>query len=332
MRARRRKHVSLLYILTALIGALIILFFIFPSIVVWQQTNPGVHAPFPVSVDPAKKVIKSNPSADALFFEPTPTEAAAVGAKGLLAAIGRTIASTPLYQLAAAGGELPNILTINPGLRKEQVASLIGKRLGWDTNKQKQFTQLPPVSTQQLDEGTIAPGDYSISSGDSILAVQEQVQQRFHDEVLSRYTPAVQKVVPLEQGLTIASIIERETSDPQEMRIISGIIWNRLFADMKLQMDSTLQYAKATATSKGTWWPQIQPRDKYIDSPYNTYQNDGLPPGPISEPSTTAVLAALNPAKTSCLYYFHDDNGGIHCSNTYEQHVALLKKYYGQGR
>lgn len=327
---RKKRRFGLLYILAALIGGLIILFFIFPSIVIWEQTSPGSHAPFPVGVDPIKKIIKTSPSADALFAEPTPTEAAAIHAKDIFAALARIIVSTPVYQLAAAGGEIPNIVTINPGLRKEQVAVLIGKRLGWDTNKQKQFTQLPPVSTAQLSEGTISPGDYSIASGDSILAVQEQVQQRFHDEVLSRYTPAVQKIVPLEQGLTIASIIERETSDPQEMRIISGIIWNRLFADMKLQMDSTLQYAKATG--KGAWWPQISPRDKYINSPYNTYQNDGLPPGPIAEPSTSAVLAALNPAKTSCLFYFHDDNGDIHCSDTYEQHVSLLKKYFGQGR
>ncbi len=330
MHKRRKRHTSLLYLLTALTGGLLILFFLFPSIVVWEQTKRGIQPPFPVSVDPVKQIIKSNPSADALFFRPTPTEAAALNAKEIFAAVARVIASTPLYQFAAVEGGIPNILTINPGLRKEQVAALIGKRLGWDAGKQKQFTQLPPVSTSQLEEGTIAPGDYSIAAGDSILAVQEQVQQRFEDEVLSRYTAAVQKVVPLEQGLTIASIIERETSDPQEMRIISGVIWNRLFAGMKLQMDSTLQYAKATG--KGPWWPQVVPRDKYIKSPYNTYQNEGLPPGPISAPSTAAVLAALNPVKTSCLYYFHDDDGEIYCSDTYEQHVGMLKKLYGRGR
>lgn len=329
MRARRKRHPRLMYTLVLLVGGLIILFFLFPSITVWEQQH-GINSPFPVSVDPVKKVIKSNPSADILFFQPTPIEAAAINAKDVFAAVGRLIGDTPVYQFAAATTPVPNILTINPGLRKEQVAAIIGKRLGWDTTKQKQFMNLPPVSTTQLQEGTIAPGDYLIASGDSILSVQEQVQQRFQDEVLSRYTPAVQKIVPLEQGLTIASIIERETSDPQEMRIISGVIWNRLFADMKLQMDSTLQYAKATG--KGVWWPQVVPRDKYINSPYNTYQNEGLPPGPISAPSTSAVLAALNPVKTSCLYYFHDDDGVIHCSDTYEQHVATLKKHYGQGR
>jgi UPF0755 protein len=125
------------------------------------------------------------------------------------------------------------------------------------------------------------------------------------------------------------------------MRIISGIIWNRLFNNMNLQIDATLQYAKASEpdgkTSQrgevaGNWWPAVLPKDKYIKSPYNTYENPGLPPGPIATPSVAAVLAALNPVPTSCLYYFHDANGVFHCSDTYVEHVALLKEYYGQGK
>jgi UPF0755 protein len=57
-----------------------------------------------------------------------------------------------------------------------------------------------------------------------------------------------------------------------------------------------------------------------------------LPPTPIANPSVAAVLAALNPKKTTCLFYFHDASAGFHCSDTYEQHVALLKKYYGRGK
>jgi UPF0755 protein len=60
--------------------------------------------------------------------------------------------------------------------------------------------------------------------------------------------------------------------------------------------------------------------------------NKGLPPTPIANPSVAAVLAALNPTKTDCLFYFHDRKGDFHCSETYEGHVAALKKYYGQGR
>jgi UPF0755 protein len=115
------------------------------------------------------------------------------------------------------------------------------------------------------------------------------------------------------------------------MRHIAGVIWNRLFIDMNLQIDATLQYAKGTDAPK-TWWPVPVPKDKYIESPYNTYQNSGLPPTPIANPSVDAVLAALNPRETDCMYYFHDKDSGFHCTETYEDHVAELKKYYGRGR
>ena len=68
----------------------------------------------------------------------------------------------------------------------------------------------------------------------------------------------------------------------------------------------------------------MRPDDKYIESPFNTYSNKGLPPSPIANPSTDAIIAALNPKKTDCMYYFHDRKANFHCSVTYEEHVALL--------
>jgi UPF0755 protein len=101
---------------------------------------------------------------------------------------------------------------------------------------------------------------------------------------------------------------------------------------MPLQLDATLQYAKAGASGEKNWWPVPKPADKFIKSPYNTYANEGLPPGPIANPSAAAVLAALNPHPTDCIFYFHDRNEGYHCSLTYEEHVRKLKIHYGRGR
>ena len=116
------------------------------------------------------------------------------------------------------------------------------------------------------------------------------------------------------------------------MRAISGIIWNRLVANMNLQIDATLQYAKANSTATKSWWPKVTPADLSRKSPYNTYVHSGLPPTPIANPSVAAVLAALNPLNTSCMFYFHDNAGRFHCSDTYTEHVTLLKKYFGQGK
>jgi hypothetical protein len=153
---------------------------------------------------------------------------------------------------------------------------------------------------------------------------QSAVNARFKSDVLSHYGAAVSRRVPLDDALTIASLIERETLNGNGMRLVSGIIWNRLFSGMNLQIDATVQYAKANEKSVSRWWPNVLPRDIYRRSPYNTYQNPGLPPTPIASPSVAAILAALNPIKTSCLFYFNDEAGTILCSDTYDEHVARV--------
>ena len=108
------------------------------------------------------------------------------------------------------------------------------------------------------------------------------------------------------------------------MRLISGIIRNRLEIGMPLQIDATLQYIRG---DEDNWWPVPRSEDKKIESPYNTYQNVGLPPTPIATPGEDAIKAALNPLDTDCLFYLHDSRGNIHCSTTYEQHKKNVRYY-----
>ncbi len=157
------------------------------------------------------------------------------------------------------------------------------------------------------------------------------LNERFTSEILNKYDKTVAEKVPLNEALIIASLLEREAYDFTDMRYISGIIWNRMFIDMPLQIDATLQYVRGSKASEAKWWPVPKPADKYLKSPYNTYKNTGLPPTPIANPSVEAVVAALNPRSTECMFYFHDKNGGFHCTKTYKEHVANIKKYYGQG-
>ncbi len=132
------------------------------------------------------------------------------------------------------------------------------------------------------------------------------------------------QVINLDTAITIASIIQREAAGPHDMNLISGIIWNRIFKGMSLELDATLQYAKG---DEGNWWPQVTGKDKYIESPYNTYQNKGLPPGAISNPSIDAINAAYNPKKTDCIFYLHDKNRKIHCTKTYAEHKKNVDRY-----
>ena len=158
------------------------------------------------------------------------------------------------------------------------------------------------------------------------------VNEKFTTEILNKYNQSIADKVPLNNALIIASLLEREAYDFSDMRLISGIIWNRLFIDMPLQLDATLQYARGSKTNESKWWPIPRSSDKFLNSPYNTYKNTGLPPTPIANPSIEAIVAALNPEATDCMFYFHDQKGGFHCTETYKEHVALLKKVYGRGR
>ena len=295
----------------------------------------AVPAQFPVTVSPKNKTIVENAQVNALFDGQSSSFQAAVGNVenvfwNIFEWLATTIAGTSWYQgVAAVNGR---IVTIAPGMRKEQVASAFGNALGWNAKQKKEFVTASASSTLPLPEGSFLPGVYILEAKTTPKEAQSLVNERFSQDILAHYGTTTAEIVPLNEALTIASLIQREAAGPDDMRIISGIIWNRIFANMDLQIDATVQYAKANGVATGNWWPRIVPSDLSRTSPYNTYAHPGLPPTPISNPTVAAVLAALNPVNTPCLFYFHDDAGQFHCTDTYAEHVALLKKYFGRGK
>lgn len=301
-----------------------------------RHSSSATLEQFPVTVDPKNKTIVENEQVNALF-EKTPSPlSAAVGTMQHVASdvfewVALSIASAPWYQsLAAVDGRF---VAIAPGMRKEQVANAFASALGWNAAQKQEFLTATKYSSLPLPEGSFFPGIYALDLTMTPLMAQALVNDRFGTEVLSRYGPETAEIVPLDHALTIASLIEREAGGADDMRIISGIIWNRLFITMPLQIDATLQYAKANSVSTtGGWWPKVVPADRFRKSTYNTYLHTGLPPTPIASPSVASVLAALNPRNTSCLFYFHDSARQFHCSDTYAEHITLLKKYYGRGK
>ncbi len=300
-----------------------------------QKEFSALRNQFPVTVNPQNKTIIETAQVNAFLGSPGSPMQAAAGNVGnvfnrVFAWVAIAIADSSWYQsLAASDGRL---VSITPGMRKEQVASAFANVLGWNAPQEKAFLTPTAYSTLPLPEGSFSPGIYLITKGTTPLMAQALVNQHFSEDILAHYSTTTAQVVPLTEALTVASLIQREAAGPDDMRIVSGIIWNRLFINMNLQIDATVQYAKANALTPSSWWPKVSPTDLSRKSPYNTYIHPGLPPTPIANPSVASVLAALNPVKTSCLFYFHDSSGGFHCSDTYAEHVALLKKYYGQGK
>ena len=292
------------------------------------QTLPPTQ--FPIGVNPQQKEITETNDIDAFIaLELTANDIPERGTTAWIQKVIAKLAAMPWYQqLASPTGR---ILIIESGERREQVAKHFGDILDWDTEARTAFLTHIASTTPELREGKFYPDQYVVGKDATPAMVAELVFDRFTDEVVEHYTRDIEKIVPLTTTLTLASLLEREAYDFEDMRQIAGVIWNRLFIDMNLQIDATLQYAKGSAPSE-PWWPQVRPKDKFIDSPYNTYQNEGLPPAPIANPSVAAIIAALNPRMTDCMFYFHDSDGGFHCTPTYEEHVTLLKAYYGKGK
>lgn len=287
--------------------------------------------PFPITVDPHSKSFSQDPAMQSYVQEYAAPHISTRSVDRWLDRLLAQVSHWSWYQQLATPES--RVLVILPGERKEQVAASLTKILDWDDADATTFLELLPEQPPAFSEGTLFPGRYVLHTNATPKYVHDLIAERFTRNVLSRYPSDIETQVPLLHTLTLASLLERETYDFTEMRIISGIMWNRLFIDMPLQIDATLQYARANTTATPQdWWPVPHPDDKFIDSPFNTYQQTGLPPAPIANPSVASVIAALNPIPTECFFYFHDDQRRFHCSPDYETHVSKLKTHYGQGR
>ncbi|MBI2630757.1 endolytic transglycosylase MltG [Candidatus Nomurabacteria bacterium] len=211
------------------------------------------------------------------------------------------------------------IVRVQEGLRKEEVAEVVAGKLDWDNIKKEAFMNSVKV------EGHYFPKTYLIYKDADPALVGASMAQEFTAQVSKIKKPKSGKIINENTALKVASLIQREAAGKQDMALISGIIWNRIFKGMKLQIDATLQYAKGSVEEG--WWEEVDSADKKIKSSYNTYLYEGLPPGAIANPGINAIRAAYNPQKTECLFYLHDKNRKIHCAKTYEQHKKNINMY-----
>ena len=158
-----------------------------------------------------------------------------------------------------------------------------------------------------------------------MLAVTKRFINRFNDNFAPYVTSLRDANIKYDTAIKMASIIQREAGGKGDMPMIAGVLWNRLLINMPLEVDATLQYLRGD-TGSGSWAP-INIAVKKIDSPFNTYMYKGLPPQPISNPGLDAIDAVLHSEDTKCLFYLHDNNRQIHCSETYEGHLENIDTY-----
>jgi UPF0755 protein len=187
------------------------------------------------------------------------------------------------------------------------------------------YNFLAELPSQATLEGFLAAGSYPLSRGTTavelITALLESFRGQLSPEMQQGFAHQGLNVF---QAVTLASIIEREAVLDEEMPIIASVFFNRLAVGMPLESDPTVQYALGYNTVQQTWWTNPLSREDFeVASPYNTYRNNGLPPGPIANPGPAALQAVAFPARTP-YYYFRAacDGSGRHLfAATFKEHL-----------
>ena len=156
-------------------------------------------------------------------------------------------------------------------------------------------------------EGFLFPDTYEFYQGMQASSAINKFLENFHNRITAEMLEkADERGMSMQEVVTVASMIEKEAANDDERAMIAAVIYNRIAAGMPLQIDSTIMYVLPEHKDV------LTVEDTKIDSPYNTYQNTGLPPTPIANPGLASIKATLSPASTKALYYALDSESGTH--------------------
>jgi UPF0755 protein len=171
-------------------------------------------------------------------------------------------------------------------------------------------------------EGFLFPDTYVVTRSTSARQIVESMLANFRKHFGPALRDQAQAAGLTErEAVTLASIVQKETSLDREAVLVAGVYWNRLHHRMRLQADPTVAYA---LKRDGKWTGTLYRSDYGYASEYNTYLIAGLPPGPICNPGLDALAAAASPARTDYLYFVADRTGGHTFSRTFEEHLEAI--------
>lgn len=187
---------------------------------------------------------------------------------------------------------------------------------------QVQYKLLSEAPSEASLEGFLFPDTYIFRNE----AKEKDIVKKFLDNFDKKMLPEWRAVIARQNKtiyeiITLASIVQQEAINDQDMPLIAGVFANRLKIGMLLQSDATVNYATGKKNRQATL------DDLKIDSPYNTYLHKGLPPTPICNPGAAAIEAAINPAATDYLYFLHPLDGATVFSKTLDEHNKNKAKY-----
>ncbi len=216
-------------------------------------------------------------------------------------------------------GRLDSWTKIIEGLRDEEIAAILAKNYNI---KAEDFLK-------EAKEGYMFPDTYLFSLNSTAKDLATKMRENFD----TKFSPDLQSKVKaqgltVQEGVILASIVQREAGKSSDAPTIASIFLNRLNSGMPLGSDATVQFALGYDQTTKTWWKKdLTDQDLTIDSPYNTRIVTGLPPGPICNPGLAALKAVAEPAVTDYYYFLHDKDGNLHPAKTLQEHNANKIRY-----
>lgn len=231
-------------------------------------------------------------------------------------------------------------VTIPEGLNMEEIAKLYAEKLPitedefiekvTDSNYISQLMEKYPILTEDILnpelryalEGYLFAATYDFYQEDPPVEIIIENMLDKSQAVLGQYMDGIsERGLTIHEAVTMASLVEKEAVTEDQRKKIAGIFYNRLDVGMRLQTDPTVLYALGGHKEK------VLITDLEVESPFNTYQIDGLPIGPISNFSENALSAAINPEETEFYYFLHDGERNIYYSETLEEHNAYKAQH-----
>ncbi len=179
-----------------------------------------------------------------------------------------------------------------------------------------------------LLQGYLFPDTYEFDMNTDEEAIIRTFLNNFSAKLSDKYEKrAAELGITLDEAVALASIIQIECALNEEMQTVSGVFWNRLKQDISLGTDATINYLRKEAGLETKLWMSTE-EINFFDSPYNLYNNLGLPPGPICSPGDLAIKAALYPLKHNYLYFVATGDGHNVFATTLDQHNINVEKYF----
>lgn len=231
-----------------------------------------------------------------------------------------------LAQLQSGGAQIAKWVTIPEGFTAKQIAQRlqdegIGEAAAYERAFLHDSIAIGAVRTKNL-EGYLFPSTYLIPNGASPKVVEDILTSQFRKELpRDAVREAHARGLTVPQVVTLASLIEREAKADDERPLMAGVYYNRLRLGMPLEVDATIEYALPEHHDVITYG------DLKINSPYNTYLHQGLPPTPIANPGEPSLQAAFNPKPSPYLYYVYKGNGHHAFARTLAEQNANIAKY-----